>query len=270
MNAQALLKRGAPAEYPHEISVASDESALLYDKRLTNPISEERIRNFVVMGQIQAITIRVNGNKADVVEGRQRWKMATVINHVAGVKLYKGPIKAIHDCIAMVEASDLAELIKAKYTHGMKLTFTVKRGDERSAALASIAANEMRDADPLELKIGKAQRLAGAGFSVDEIREAFGNGVTAETVRRWLATDIEKRKAEPRGKPGPKKGGVKRPGAKKMGAALAALEGSSEAVDCAAFMVLEWVSGKVTDARLAEEFPALKDALAAKPAKAAA
>ena len=262
MKASAFLKRGAPAAWPHEFTVIEDEKHPLFDERLAMPMTEERIRNFAVQGQIQAIAARVDGDELVIVEGRQRWKRATVINHVCGAHIYKGKLASVLAAIHAVKGTDLEAVIVDHYPNGMKLALTVIRGDERSAALKSVAANEQRDQDPLEMKRRRAQRMASQNFSIDEIREAFGNTISTATVKRWLAVDLAKPRVK---KPRATK---KRPGAKRLEALrgiLTTIAGRSEPTKAnregiTGFALgLAWALGELTVEELKRALPDLTD-----------
>lgn len=217
MNAESFLKRGTPSLWPHEIKVIEDPAHALYDERLDLPVSDSAIRNFAVRGQVQPVAVRVDGKDLVLVEGRQRWKRAVVINHVAGVHPYKGKNAAVLDAIKRVTGTELADVVSERCGNGIKLRFDVFRGTEQAAAGAAISANEHREDDPVEAKIRKAQRLAGNGFSPDDILTEFAGKVSLATVKRWLAVDLSKPKTKK------VRSRVVRPGAKKLEAARAHL-----------------------------------------------
>lgn len=79
-SASSFLKRGSPSAWPDELIVINDPNHALFDERMALPISDERLRNLVAVGQIQPIAVRVEGDELVVTAGRQRWKMASVIN----------------------------------------------------------------------------------------------------------------------------------------------------------------------------------------------
>lgn len=252
MDAQSFLKRGTPSLWPHEIKVVEDPAHPLYDERLDLPVSDSAIRNFAVRGQVQPVAVRVDGKDLVLVEGRQRWKRAVVINHVSGAQVYKGKIKAVHDAIAGLEGSDLATLIADRCPNGIKLRFDVFRGTAQAASAAAVAANEHREDDGLELKIRKAQRLAAQSFSAEDIVEEFAGRVSLATVKRWLAVDLSKPKAKKA------RSTTKKPGAKKLAALYDHVaSGTGSAVGATATHALGWAMGRVTWAQLVEVIPEL-------------
>src|SRR4051812_39485823 len=70
----SLVKRGSPSAWPHELEVVDDPSDPFFDDRNELPVSDERIRNFVLVGQVQPISVKLRGGRLLVNAGRQRWK----------------------------------------------------------------------------------------------------------------------------------------------------------------------------------------------------
>jgi hypothetical protein len=251
----SLVKKGSPAAWPHELTIVTDPRDPLCDvERLELPVTDERIINFAVRGQIQPIVVRLRDDKLVIVAGRQRWKRATVINHLAGVHIYKGPIKAVHEAIARLKDTDVEKRIVEKCPKGVKLKITVHRGSEAEAAHASLSENEQRDEDPMIAKIQRAQRLSRNGFTDEDLADDFGVGVP--TVRRWLARDLDKPQA-----PKKKRGKATRPGLQRLKKLVAAehFGGLPDETQ----RVLRWVAGEIDDDALLKGWPAMARVLGA-------
>jgi hypothetical protein len=260
-NASSFLKRGSPSCWPDELTVINDPNHALFDERLALPVTDERIRNLVAVGQVQPIAVRVEGNELVVTAGRQRWKMATVINHLVGVRMYKGKIESIWDAIERLKRTPLASWIADQVPNGMKLQFVVYRGDAMEAGRASTSENEMRVDDPRDAKIRRAQRMAKQGHSAEDIADAFGFGVDAAAVakvKRWLKVDLDRPQEK---KPRPKS---TRPSKSTVNDVVIALG------DPRVGTLLCWVRGESTAEQVLEFYPELAEALGAtKKAEAA-
>ena len=262
-DAASLIKRGSPSKWPDEFVVITDPKHPSYDERIeTVPVTDERIRNFVAVGQVQPVSAVVVGNNLVLNAGRQRWKRATVINHIVGVRMYGGNVGPIWEAIERIKRTPFAKWISDQVPDGMKLQFSLYRGDEMEAGRASVSENEQRDEDPREAKIRKAQRMAKQGHQPEDIADAFGFGTDKAAiakVKRWLKVDLSKPST-------PKtRGKSTRPSAAKVKAvgALAAEHASDEIR-----VVLDWVNGTngVDDAEFYRVFPALKPEAKAKKA----
>lgn len=267
-SASSFLKRGSPSAWPDELTVINDANHALFDERLALPVTDERLRNLVAVGQVQPIAVRVEGNELVVTAGRQRWKMATVINHLVGTRPYVGKIKSVSDAISRLKGTALAKWIADQVPNGMKLQFVVYRGDAMEAGRASTSENEMRVDDPREAKIRRAQRMAKQGHSPEDIADAFGFGVDAAAVakvKRWLKVDLSAPPKEREART------AMRPSAKRIDDVLAMLATNPDIKEVnGAIVLLRWATGKVTAAEVSEQWPELAEALgAAKKAKAA-
>lgn len=188
-NIDSVVKKGHPSWEAHELVLDA-----IPDERLDDPITDERIMNFAVSGQLQAVLVRPHDGKLAVVEGRQRVKRALVINHLVGRHAYRGPLKSVKAAIDRLTGTDIGKRIVEECPRGMKVLVTVHRGDEQQAIRDSVVANEHRDDDPLERKVRKAKRLAKQGFSPAEIAGDFG--VSEQTIGRWLARDPDAKRVK--------------------------------------------------------------------------
>jgi hypothetical protein len=257
-NARDLIKRGSPSAWPDELVVITNPRHKDYDERiLVVPVTDERIRNFVAIGQIQPVSVVIVGDDLVVNAGRQRWKRATVINHIVGVRPYTGKLDPVLEAINRIKGTDFAKWIADVVPNGMKLQYALYRGDEMEAGRASVSENEQRDEDPRETKIRKAQRMAKHGHSEADIADAFGFGVdkaAVAKVKRMLKVDLSAPTPAPKTRAKPT-----RPSAKVISRIADALRevghGGAE--------LLDFTLGKRTAEEVAVLFPSLAEAFAA-------
>lgn len=247
---ESLIKRGTPSAWPHELTVVDDPNDQLYDERLDLlPVTDERIRNFVLVGQIQPVAVQVHGDDLAIADGRERWKIATVINHVAGVHPYEGKNKPVREALRRLKGTAMEKLIADRCAQGIKLQFVLNRS--KGGALVTTSANEQRDDDPLATKMRRAQRMASQGHQPKDIADAFGK--TEQTIKAWIARDLDKpreKKAKVAGRPGAH--------------ALAAMAENTVLVPREADL-LKWAAGAMDTKTLIKEWPELSAALETKP-----
>jgi ParB family chromosome partitioning protein len=138
------------------LTLIEDPNDPLYDVRVKLGPAEGLVRDIAHRGVIEPVVITKRGDKAVVVDGRQRVAAAREANKRLS-DMGKAPIKV--PCI-------------------------VRRGEDADLFGVLIAANEHRlDDTPLE-RAKKAQRLINMGRSIDEAAIAFG--VSGGAVRHWL------------------------------------------------------------------------------------
>jgi Homeodomain-like domain-containing protein len=252
----SLVKRGSPSAWPHELEVVDDPTDPFFDDRNELPVSDERIRNFVLVGQVQPISVKLRGGRLLVNAGRQRWKRATIINHVAGHRAYAGKLQSVLDAIKRIRGTDLETLIADRCSAGMKLQFTLYRGDEKEAAGASMSENEQRDEDPLINKIKRAQRLAKHGHTAQDIADYCG--VSEQTAKKWLGRDLSAPPA------------TRKPRAKSTKPSKSVVNDVVIALgDPKVGTLLCWVRGESTTEQVLEFYPELAEALGVEARKVA-
>lgn len=257
MDVAGLIKKGTPSAWPDELTIVDDPKHALYSESIHDEIKEERVRNLLIVGQVQPVNVRAEGEELLVVAGRRRWKHATVINALSGARPYKGKLASVREAIEKWKGTDLAKLCADRCSTGMKLRFLLHRGTAEEAAGAFVSENDQRDDDPLATKVRRAQRLEKHGHSAEDI--ATYSGVGVQTVKRWLARDLSK--PAPKGK----RGKATRPSAKKLRAVFEALP-----ADDALRIPIGWMLGEVTEEKFIANCPDLAEALRpAKKAKAA-
>lgn len=131
----------------------------LYDERVLLPIDENLIKNVMVYGVTQAVTVRQESGKYYVVTGRRRVRAARQAKARQG------------------EAGEFE--IKVPITdHG------AKGADGIRLMGVMISENEQRQNDEVLTKAAKASRMLALGAHLDEVSISFGRSVT--TIRQWL------------------------------------------------------------------------------------
>jgi len=145
---------------PDQIVVPSEGP--LFDERSTWPVNEDLVANIKYHGQIQPIIVRKNGDKIEVVAGRQRLKAIREINRRAKERGEKTVMK-----------------VKCCLVHGSNA--------EHYGLM--ISENEIRRDDDTLTKAAKAKRLSQHGMTARDIGIIFG--VQARAVEEWLSlTDV--------------------------------------------------------------------------------
>jgi len=245
----ALFKRGQTSIAPHELVLITDPKDPLFDKRVFLPLTDEAILNIAAVGYVQPVSARLRGNDALVVDGIQRTKRGLVINHVVGQHEYKGGIPAVREAIARLSdaTSKIGRRIVELCPKGVKVPLSIHRGEERDAFAAKVSANEFRTDDALVERARKAQQMARHGHDEADIAATFA-GVHVQTVKRWLAMDLDKER-------GPRKPRTKKakPTAKRVGDVLS--QGETWNMTQREQALLEWVLGKRDHGALAKAFP---------------
>lgn len=138
---------------PQDLIVVTDKAHPLYDERVELPLDERLVTSISARGVINPIVVRRNPDgKAEVVDGRQRARAAQEV-----VKRFKKAI--LVPCVN-------------------------RPGEDTDLVGTSVAANEIRQSDPVLLKARKAARLINLGSTEEQVAIDFGVSTTA--VRQWL------------------------------------------------------------------------------------
>jgi ParB family chromosome partitioning protein len=144
---------------PEKITIPT--SGALYDERSAWPADENLMANIRYHGQIQPIVVRKNGDKIEVVSGRQRLKAITEINRQAKVR------------------GEKTMTVKCVLAHGT---------DAEHYSMM-ISENEIRRGDDSMTKAAKAKRLLQYGVTAKDIAIIYG--VQVRAVEEWLSlTDV--------------------------------------------------------------------------------
>jgi ParB family chromosome partitioning protein len=129
----------------------------LYDERIHLALEETFIRNVQAFGVLQAVTVRKNGDKAEVVAGRQRVRAAREAN----------------------------KRLKAAGCEPIMVPVMIRRGDDSRMFGVMISENENRAADDMNVKLDKLQRYLATGKDENDAATAFG--VSLQTIKNWLS-----------------------------------------------------------------------------------
>ena len=139
-----------------DIDSLEGEKHPLFDDRVFMPLQEGHINLAMKHGIPQNVIVRKNGESLEVVDGRRR----TLIAREANLRLV------------------------ASGEEPIRLSVTIKRGDEISSMAVMVMANELRTPDEIYNKAKKANRLIEKGADVEEVAEYFS--VTTTTIKNWL------------------------------------------------------------------------------------
>jgi ParB family chromosome partitioning protein len=142
---------------PEEVFVITDPKHPLYDERVHMPTPQWLIDSIAAKGVRTAITIRKNGDRLEVVVGRQRVRAARLVNKQR----------------------------KAQGLKPIRIPAYLERGvDDKNLISDIITENEHRTPDEILVKASKAARAIRFGSSIGEVAKDFR--VTPETVENWL------------------------------------------------------------------------------------
>lgn len=143
---------------PEAFVLVTDKGHPLYDPRVHDEPDENLVRNIMVYGVIEPVIVRKNGDAVEVVAGRQR-------------------VKAAMEANKRLAAQGSAAVVR--------VPCILRRGTEADLYGVTISENEQRREDTPLSRADKAQRLIAMGKTEAEAALAFG--VSAQTVRNWLA-----------------------------------------------------------------------------------
>lgn len=144
---------------PEKLTLITDKNNALYDPRMELPLDENFVLNIMSIGVLEPILIRKNGDKIEVVAGRQRTRAA-------------------------IEAN---KRLKLQGCEPLKIPAILKTGDEKEMLGILVSENEMRKDDDIFIKGEKARKLSNYGYTESEIANRFG--VARQTVSNWLKAD---------------------------------------------------------------------------------
>lgn len=128
----------------------------LYDLRAKQPLKDSFVKNIRKNGVRVAVLVRKNGDKTEVVAGRQRVKAARLVN----------------------------EELKAEGCEPIFVTVMLVRGGDDTAMGIMISENEQRTDDEIFSKLDKLERYLALGRTEEDASIQFGVGV--QTIKNWL------------------------------------------------------------------------------------
>lgn len=129
----------------------------LYDERIKLPLAETMVLNVAHNGVIEPVIVRKNGDRVEVVDGRQRVRAAREAN----------------------------KRLKKEGAALIEVPVVVRRGDDGGMLGVMISANENRVDDGVPVKLQKLQRFMALGKNEKDASIAFG--VELQTIKGWLA-----------------------------------------------------------------------------------
>lgn len=127
----------------------------LWDERIRLPVNENLGLDLSVLGNTQNIVVRKNGERVEVVVGRQRVKAARWVN----------------------------QQLRARGAEPVKLKATVEKGDSARLMGMRIGENRLRHNGGPMAQARELQRYLALGRSLKEAEVTFNAG--AETLRLW-------------------------------------------------------------------------------------
>lgn len=142
---------------PDDLVIIEKPKDALYDPREALPVDEALVENIKAVGVIQAVVVAKDGDKAVVVDGRQRVKAAREANRRLREE---GQPPLLVPCVA-------------------------RKGDEATLFGLSVSANEFRHEEDVIGKAQKARRLLDFGRTEKDVAILFG--VTCQCIKNWLA-----------------------------------------------------------------------------------
>lgn len=251
---------------PESLVLVDDKEHPLYDPRVNADLNPSFVKNVTVRGVIKPVIIRKEGDKAIVIDGRQRVRAAREAN----------------------------KKINAEGGVTLRIPCIIKRTDDDTAASMMVELNEHRVADGLVTKAFKAQRLLNRGLSNEAVADSFG--VSTSTLRNWLlladchpkvraavedgrvrladatrelaklphneqVAQLEKLMAENPTRKTLKNTGEKRPGKITVNAKIKKLVENDALLGEQARVIVQWLAGKASDGDLIEACPRLSKAL---------
>lgn len=138
------------------IDTDDDQEHPLYDERAFYPLDENLVRNIMVYGVIQPVTVRKEAGQRYVVTGRQRVKAAR----------------------------EAAKRQRNTGTYVLKVPTRPAAVEDRLIAGIVVSENEQRQDDTPAVKAFKAARMMTFGADLTEVALAFGRSEV--TIRNWL------------------------------------------------------------------------------------
>jgi ParB family chromosome partitioning protein len=142
---------------PEDLVIVTDKANALYDERVEFEVDEKTVRNIMVNGVLQPVLGRRNGEKVEIVAGRQR----------------------------VLAAREANKRLLKEGAEPVTVPVLWKRGDDATMLGIMISENEIRRDDTPMTKARKLQRLIDLGKSKKECAVLFG--VSTVTVTNKLA-----------------------------------------------------------------------------------
>lgn len=205
------------AVMPADLVLVTDSSNEFYDLRVEDPIEEGAVLDVANEGILENILVIRQKDGIVVVDGHQRVKRALAANALIGHP-YKGPVKAVHECIEKLKKSDVGKRIIELLADGpVQVPVKIGADDVKQAWARKWSTNFWRHDDPVIRHATIAQRMHAHGTPIPEIAARMNTSVMS--VRRYIKMDLTKPRMKPK-----KRGGDTRPRVKEIQNASVALE----------------------------------------------
>lgn len=147
------------------IVLVNDKTSPLYDERLELPVSEELALSIAREGQLQNGKVRKNGDKLEILDGRQRFRALLLVNQWITAK----------DPRVAFRGGVLAEF-----------RFEIVRPEDEQAAVRQTLAANLRIEDTPMVRARRIARAIRWGVTEEDCRIAYGFK-SATTVQNILA-----------------------------------------------------------------------------------
>lgn len=149
---------------PDKLTVVTDRSHPLYDRRAEEPPDEALVLSIMAHGIKQPVAVRHNGYEDDA-------KEQPIVEVVAGRR-------------RVIAARDANKRLRAQGSEPVRVPAVLVRGDQSSLIGTMIIENEIRKSDSTLERARKLQRYLDTGKTLDEAAIVFG--VTKATVNNYL------------------------------------------------------------------------------------
>lgn len=127
----------------------------LWDERIKLPIDEAMVLNIMAIGVKETVTIRKEGERAEVVDGRRR----------------------------VMHSREANRRLKKAGEPLIKVPCSLEHGSDEFMEVVSVSLNEIRLDDETITKANKAARMTARGHDDKAVAIAFG--VTTTTIKNW-------------------------------------------------------------------------------------
>lgn len=160
---------------PDDLIIVEDPKHPLYDERVKLPLDENLVLNIMAHGVKVPVLGRKNGDKVEVVDGRQRVRAAREANR----------------------------RLKKQGSEPVLVKIHIERGTDADLFGVTVLANELRQNDAPLTRAKKAQRLLDMGKSEEEVALILGGKVAAlRQLLSLLDTSAAVQRAVEQGKVG--------------------------------------------------------------------
>ncbi len=145
---------------PDKLTIITDPNHALYDERINLPLDEAMVRNIMHYGVRVPVSIRIEDDKAVVIDGRQR----------------------------VMHCREANKRLRERGEEPLMVRAMPERMGDAKAAGVMVALNEGKRMDDVLTKASKAARLINEqNYLIEDVATTFLVGES--TIRRWLELD---------------------------------------------------------------------------------